>query len=382
MNDRPHLVDTTLFYSPTSGGVKRYLNAKHAWLSAHSRWQHTLVVPGVRDRTERGGVCTLAGYPVPGSFNYRLPLDPRRWLRLLDALQPDLIEAGDAFHPAWAAWRLARRRGIPLAAFYHSNLPQIISRRVGGCLAERMLGRYVSWLYERFDVVFAPSRLMRDLLHDLGVQHAVHQPLGVDAEVFQPQRRGDWLRQRLGLAPTARVLVYAGRFAGEKNLPVLLEAFAKLGSPYHLLLIGGDRKARPAANVTTLPYRRDSIELAEWLASADALVHAGTKETFGLVLLEAMACGRPVVAARAGAIPEFVDEGVGLLAEPGSGARMAEAVAALYERDLEALGANARARVLRTFTWNRAFQSQMATYNALLGRARVAVPGREIVEPG
>jgi alpha-1,6-mannosyltransferase len=381
VNDRLHLVDTTLFYSPTSGGVKRYLTAKHSWLSAHRGWQHTLVVPGERDRTERGGVCTLAGHPVPGSFNYRLPLDPRRWLRLLDALQPDLIEAGDAFHPAWAAWRLARRRGIPLAAFYHSNLPQIISRRVGGRLTERALGRYVSWLYERFDVVFAPSRLMRDLLNELGVQHAVHQPLGVDAEVFQPQRRGTWLRQRLGLPPTARVLVYAGRFAGEKNLPVLLEAFAKLGAPYHLLLIGGGRQARPAANVTMLPYRRDSIELAEWLASGDALVHAGTKETFGLVILEAMACGRPVVAARAGAIPEFVDAGVGMLAEPGSGARMAEAIAGLYERDIEALGASARARVLRSFTWNRAFQRQMATYKALLGTASVAVSGREAVEP-
>jgi alpha-1,6-mannosyltransferase len=382
VNDRLHLVDTTLFYSPTSGGVKRYLTAKHGWLAAHSRWQHTLVVPGEKDRTERGGVCTLAGYPVPGSFNYRLPLDPRRWLRLLDALQPDLIEAGDAFHPAWAAWRLARRRGIPLAAFYHSNLPQIISRRVGGRLSARALERYVRWLYERFDVVFAPSRLMRDLLNGLGVQHAVHQPLGVDAEVFQPERRGGWLRQRLGLAPQARVLVYAGRFAGEKNLPVLLQAFARLGSPYHLLLIGGDRESRPGANVTMLPYRRDSIELAEWLASADALVHAGTKETFGLVLLEAMACGRPVVAARAGAIPEFVDDSVGMLAEPGSGARMAEAIAGLYERDLEELGAKARARVLRQFTWNRAFQRQMAAYGALLGRERVAVPDREAVEPG
>ena len=381
MNDRPHLVDTTLFYSPTSGGVKRYLTAKHAWLEAHSRWQHTVVVPGERDRTERGGVCTLAGYPVPGSFNYRLPLDPRRWLRLLEALEPDLIEAGDAFHPAWAAVRAARRRGIPLAAFYHSNLPQIISRRVGGRLSARALERYVSWLYERFDVVFAPSRLMRDLLNALGVQQAVHQPLGVDAEVFRPQRRGEWLRQRLGLAPTARVLVYAGRFAGEKNLPVLLEAFASLGSPYHLLLIGGDRDGRLAGNVTMLPYRRDSVELAEWLASADALVHAGTKETFGLVILEAMACGRPVVAARAGAVPEFVDEAVGMLAEPGSGRRMAEAIAGLYERDIEALGANARARVLRRFTWNRAFQGQMATYNALLGRGRVAMPGREVAEP-
>ncbi len=380
MNERPHLVDTTLFYSPTSGGVKRYLTAKHAWLAAHSRWQHTLVVPGTEDRTARGDVCTLAGYRVPGTFNYRLPLDPRRWLRLLDALEPDLIEAGDAFHPAWVAWRLARRRGIPLAAFYHSNLPQIISRRVGGRLAERTLGRYVRWLYERFDVVFAPSRLMCDLLNELGVHHAVHQPLGVDAEVFQPQRRGGWLRERLGLAPAARVLVYAGRFAGEKNLPVLLDAFAKLGSPYHLLLIGGDREGRPAANVTMLPYRRDSIELAEWLASADALVHAGTKETFGLVILEAMACGRPVVAARAGAIPEFVDEAVGMLAEPGSGERMAEAIAGLYERDIEAVGARARERVLRRFSWNRAFQGQMATYNALLGRERVAAPGREVIE--
>jgi alpha-1,6-mannosyltransferase len=381
VNDRLHLVDTTLFYSPTSGGVKRYLTAKHAWLAAHTRWQHTLVVPGMRDRTERGGVCTLAGQPVPGSFNYRLPLDPRRWVRLLDALQPDLIEAGDAFHPAWAAWRLAQRRGIPLAAFYHSNLPQIISRRVGGRLAERTLERYVSWLYERFDVVFAPSRLMRDLLNGLGLRHAVHQPLGVDAEVFRPERRGDWLRQRLELAPATRVLVYAGRFAGEKNLPVLLEAFGKLGSPYHLLLIGGDRQSRPAHNVTMLPYLRDSIELAEWLASADALVHAGTQETFGLVILEAMACGRPVVAARASAIPEFVDETVGMLAEPGSAAAMAEAIAALYEKDVEALGANARARVLRKFTWERTFQTQMATYKALLRQERMPAPGREAIEP-
>ena len=381
MNDRLHLVDTTLFYSPTSGGVKRYLTTKHAWLAAHSRWEHTLVVPGERDCTQRGGVCTLAGYPVPGSFNYRLPLDPRRWLRLLEALQPDLVEAGDPFHPAWAAWRLARRRGIPIAAFYHSNLPHIISRRMGGRLTGRTLERYLRWLYQRFDVVFAPSRVMCDVLNGLGISNAVHQPLGVDAEVFRPQRRGCWLRQRLGLAPAARVLVYAGRFSGEKNLPVLLEAFALLGAPYHLLLIGGEREGRLAANVTMLPYRRDGIELAEWLASADALVHAGTKETFGLVILEAMACGRPVVAVRAGAIPEFVDDGVGLLTEPGSGARMAEAIVELYERDIETLGANARARVERKYTWNRAFHGQMATYKALLGRERAALPATELAEP-
>jgi alpha-1,6-mannosyltransferase len=374
-----HLVDTTLFYSPTSGGVKRYLTAKHAWLAAHTSWEHTIVVPGRHADIQRGGVCTVPGYPVPGTFNYHLPINPRRWARLLDALEPTLLEAGDAFHPAWCAWRVARRRGIALAAFYHSNLPQIIGRRFGRMVSEPAIRRYVRWLYERFDVVFAPSRLMCAYLKDLGVRHAVHQPLGVDAEVFTPERRGTTLRTELGLAPEARVLVYAGRFAKEKNLPVLLQAFARLGNPYHLVLIGGEHEARPAPNVTMLPYRRDSVELAGWIASADALVHAGTKETFGLVILEAMACGRPVVAARAGAFPELIDDSVGLLAEPNSAESMAAAIAALYERDLEVLGAAARARVLRQFTWHRAFHGQMATYASLAGTQRQPVADHEIL---
>jgi alpha-1,6-mannosyltransferase len=298
----------------------------------------------------------------------------------MSALEPTLIEAGDAFHPAWCARRVAQRRGIPLAGFYHSNLPRIIGRRFGGALTEPGLGRYVRWLYEGFDVVFAPSRLMCAYLNDIGVHHTMHQPLGVDAEVFHPQRRTDTLRERLGLAAHARVLVYAGRFAEEKNLPVLLQAFARLGKPYHLLLIGGARAARPAGNVTMMPYRRNSVELAGWIASADALVHAGTKETFGLVILEAMACARPVVAARAGAFPELVDESVGILAEPNSGVGMAEAIAALYERDIETVGAAARARVLKHFTWHRAFHAQSSTYASLAGTHRQSVPEGRVLE--
>jgi len=337
-------------------------------------------VPGARTVIARGEVSTLGGIPVPGTFNYRLPLDPRRWNRILDALEPDLIEAGDAFHPAWCSSIVARRRGLPLVAFYHSNLPQIIGRRIG-TLSERAVGRYVRWLYERFDLVFAPSRLMCEFLNGLGVQHAVHQPLGVDAEIFRPERRTSQLRTRLGLSADTRLLAYAGRFSREKNLPVLLHAFARLGRPYHLVLIGGDREARPTANVTMLPYRRDSLELARWLASADALVHAGTKETFGLVILEAMACGRPIVAARAGAIPEFVDNRVGVLAEPNDGESMAEAIACLFEQDVEAIGAAARQRVLSQFTWSKAFQVQMAVYASLADAPRTSLAaGRQVVE--
>ena len=376
-----HLVDTTLFYSPTSGGVKRYLTAKHAWLQANTSWKHSLLVPGETQCLEAGGTSTVPGHHWPGTFNYRLPLNPRRWTRLLDQLQPDLIEAGDAFHPAWCAWRVAKRRNIPLAAFYHSNMPQIIARRVGGP-TERLLERYACWLYERFDVVFAPSRFMCEFLNSIGVRHAVHQPLGVDAEVFHPDRRTLDLRARLGLAANARLLVFAGRFSGEKNLDVLLHAFARLGKPYHLLLIGGDRHARPTSNVTMLPYRRDSRELAQWIASCDALVHAGTKETFGLVLLEAMACGRPVIAARASAIPEIVDESVGILAKPRDGESMAEAIVALYERDIEAVGAAGRARVLKQFTWAQAFTAQVNAYASLLSARRVRVPALSGIELG
>lgn len=363
-----HVVDTTVFYSPTSGGVKRYLTAKHAWLAQHPHITHTLLVPGDRTLLKRGDVSTLRGWKVPGTFNYRLPLDPFGWNAALEELEPDLIEVGDAFHPAWAAWRVARKRGIPLAAFYHSNLPQLVERRYGP-MTGNAFAHYVRWLYQRFDIVFAPSRYMCEYLQSIGVAHTALQPLGVDTEIFHPSRRVRDLRRELGLPSGTRLLAFAGRFSGEKNIDVLRAAFARLGAPYHLLLIGGAESARLDANVTAVPYRRDSIELAQWLASADALVHAGTRETFGLVLLEAMACGLPVVAARAGAVPEIVTPEVGLLTAPHDSASFAEAVAALYDTPLEPRRLAARAHVVSTFSWGQAFQAQLATYSRLAHEA-------------
>ena len=361
-----HIVDTTVLFSPTSGGVRRYLTAKHDWLRAHTAHRHSLLVPGECSRLEPGGICTIAGHRVPGTFNYRLPLAPRRWTRMLDALEPDLIEVGDAFHPAWCAARVARRRDIPLVGFFHSNLAELVRRRLGQLLGDAF-ARYLRLTYGRFDLVFAPSRQMCEYLGELGVRRTALQPLGVDAGIFCPARRTLDLRRELGLADDTRLLAYAGRFSREKNIDVLRDAFARLGAPYHLLMIGGGEHEQPAANVTVLPYRRDSVELARWLASADALVHAGTRETFGLVVLEALACGRPVVATRAGAIPELVDESVGLLAEPHDAASLAAAIAALYERDIEALGQAARTRVLERYTWSRALPLQLAAYARLAG---------------
>jgi alpha-1,6-mannosyltransferase len=376
-----HLVDTTVLFSPTSGGVRRYLTAKHDWLRRHTPHRHTLLVPGIVDELLPGGLSTIAGWKVPGTFNYRLPLAPRRWMRMLNTLDPDLIEVGDAFHPVWSAAAVARRRRIPLVAFFHSNLPRVVARRCGSLIGDAF-ARYLRLAYERCDLVLTPSREMCEYLGDLGIKHTALQPLGVDTEVFAPYRRTLDLRRELRLPPDCRLLVYAGRFSGEKNIHVLHAAMAKLGGGYHLLLIGGGEHAQPAKNITVLPYRRDGVELASWIASCDVLVHAGSSETFGLIVLEAMACGRPVVATRAGAIPEHVDESVGMLAAPNDAADMAAAIEALYERDIEALGAAARLRVLRGYTWSHALQTELAHYARISGRAFAVSADAEELELG
>ncbi len=128
------------------------------------------------------------------------------------------------------------------------------------------------------------------------------------------------------------------------------------------------------------PYRRDSVELATTIASCDALVHAGSSETFGLVIIEALACGIPVVGANAGAVPEHVDETVGMLAPPGDTPGMAAAIAALYERDLSALGRAARERALQRYTWSRALQLLLGHYAAVAGQGVACTPRDPVLD--
>ncbi|HAQ27674.1 MAG TPA: glycoside hydrolase, partial [Pseudomonas sp.] len=130
--------------------------------------------------------------------------------------------------------------------------------------------------------------------------------MGVDLETFQPSRRDPGLREELGLADDTRLLIFAGRGSREKNLGVLLETARQLGADYHLLLVGSGMPRQVPSNVTVVNRFCPAIEVARLMASCDVLLHAGNQETFGLVVLEAMASGIPVVAARAGALPELV----------------------------------------------------------------------------
>ncbi len=211
------------------------------------------------------------------------------------------------------------------------------------------------------------------LYNEFGVRRVERQPLGVDTQTFHPaQARSDW-RASLGIAPQQKVLVYAGRFSREKNLPVLVDAVQRLGGQHLLLAIGAGPQAPAGDQVRVLPYLRSRAELATALASADAFVHAGDQETFGLSVLEALACGTPVVARACGGLCELVDASVGLAVDSGHPGAFAQALQAVLSADREPLSKAARLRAER-YAWPQVLGSLEARYLRLLRRPGAGIP--------
>jgi alpha-1,6-mannosyltransferase len=359
-----HLVDTSMFFAPEGGGVGRYLAVKHAWLRANTRWRHTIVAPGPLRRDEDGVRMYRAPVPV---HPYRFPLARAIWSRRLQRLAPDLLEAGDPFVLAWAAADAGQRLGIPVVAFYHSDVVATVALRLGRG-GEALARRYARALYREFDLVVAPSRSAEHRLAELGLAKLACQPLGVDVQAFHPGRGCIDLRARLGLPRTTRLLVFAGRFAREKNLDVLFDAMRVLGDPYHLVLIGSGHAPPLPANATRLPYQSDARAFAALLASCDAFVHAGDRETFGLIVLEAMACGLPVVAVGGGAITELV-ETHGVVVGRRDARALADAVTSLFAADPQAVGRRGREWVERHHTWDHSLRGLAGLYRRVSGAA-------------
>lgn len=371
-----HLVDVTLFFAPTSGGVRRYLIAKHDWLTRHARLKHTVLVPGPRDTGLPYDFMQFASPAIPFGRGYRLPLRMREFRQKLARLTPDLIEVGDPYHLAQHSLRVARERGIPAIAFCHSDVVTLAAS-IMGPPGGRAARRYLADLYARFDMVLAPSAIVAGRLAHNGIRGVEVQPLGVDVATFHPGARDPGLRELLGIPASARVLVFAGRLSPEKHVGDLVEAARRLGNRYHLLLVGGGSTTPRAPNVTHLEYQQDNRQVARLLASCDAFVHAGDQETFGLVVLEAMACGLPVVAAHAGALPELVDASVGATFTPRDAGDLARKVVSLFEGDHEALGRVARRRA-EGYSWDSVFTRMLGRYTRLL--AQSAVPARQSVD--
>jgi alpha-1,6-mannosyltransferase len=366
---RPRLVDTTMLFAPRSGGVKRYLMSKKAWLEANRPGvAHTLVVPGARHKAGIDGIVQLHASKLPFGDGYRWPTSVRRWGAWVAALNPSVIEAGDPYTPGQGALEAGQRAGCPVVGFCHSD-PAGLAALHFGEWAKKPVEKRWAQLFGQFDTVVSPSRYIARRLEEAGVGDIVIRPLGVEIDTFHPDRRDrDWLLEKLGLPASARLLCFAGRPAREKNIDVLIQAVQKLGDPYHLVLVGAGAGMPEEDRVISLPYEANPRAVARIIASCDAFVHANDKEPFGLIVLEAMACGRPVVGVNSGGVAETVDDTVGQLSQSADPTRYAEAVRALFERDIEAIGAAARQRTVERFAWSRVFEDLSDVYADVSGQ--------------
>ncbi|MDB5445426.1 MAG: glycosyl transferase, group 1 family protein, partial [Phenylobacterium sp.] len=262
-----HLIDTTMMYAPRSGGVKRYLTAKSAWLATRrADIRHTLVVPGARTRVDADGLVTVAAARLPFGDGYRMPASVAKWESVLRMLEPAIIEAGDVFVPGHAALEAGEALGVPVVGFCHTDAAALAALHLGDW-AEQPTFNFWAQAYQRFDHVVAPSRHTASRLAEAGVERVSVHPLGVDTDLFHPSRgdRGK-LFKKYGLPHDARLLVFAGRPAREKNVESMVAAVERLGAPYYLLLIGAGRDARYSDQVICVDYERDPQRLANLVA--------------------------------------------------------------------------------------------------------------------
>jgi alpha-1,6-mannosyltransferase len=363
-----HLADTTMMYAPRSGGVKRYLTAKSAWLrSQRPDIRHSLVVPGARTRAYAEGLVTVAAARLPFGDGYRMPASVVKWASVLRNLDADIIEAGDVFVPGHAALEVGEALGVPVVGFCHTDAAALAALHLGEW-AEQPTFNFWAQAYQRFDHVVAPSRHTAARLAEAGVERVSVHSLGVDTELFHPSHgdRGRLLK-RLGLPGNSRLLVFAGRPAREKNVDSMVAAVEALGDPYRLLLIGAGRDTHHSEQVICLDYERDPHRLASLVASCDAFLHANENEIFGLVVLEAMAAGLPVVGPARGGVGELIDDTVGQLAQGADPENLAQAIEALFSRDLASIALAARRRAETRHGWDNTFEGLTRLYGSLIG---------------
>jgi 1,2-diacylglycerol 3-alpha-glucosyltransferase len=259
------------------------------------------------------GVLRVPSSGVPGD-----PEDRRMsWRALkatLDALRAaeiDLVHIHTPFLAHYAGVRCARRAGTPCLATYHTFFEEYLHHYLP--LLPHALGRALARSFTRsqcaaVQALIAPSEPMRAVLSDYGVTTPVHVlPTGLAADRF---RAGDGraFRAQAGIDPGRPLLTYIGRVAHEKNIGFLVQVFREVLRvvPQAMMVIAGEGPARPAlrAQVSALGleqqvhfagYLERDSGLLDCYAAADVFVFASRTETQGLVLLEAMAQGAPVV---------------------------------------------------------------------------------------
>lgn len=315
----------------------------------------SLVVPDYPSPTgARHGATEEVLQRVPSR---RIPFDPedrlmspgmsRAAIAAIHATQPiDLIHVHTPFVAHGAGLSAARRQGTPVVATYHTLFEEYFHHYLP--LAPRCLTRAIARHYSRrqcneLDAVVVPSRAMRDRLFAYGVRVPTHVvPTGIPLDRFTRGNR-DGFRKHIGAAPEQPVALFVGRVAHEKNIGFLIDALqaTRTQRPDTLLVIAGegpalaDLKAMAQQRgleeaVRFVGYLERNTALPACYAAADAFVFASRTETQGLVLLEALAMGLPVVALSAMGTSDLLERGRGAIVPPDDPIAFGHALAALF----------------------------------------------------
>jgi alpha-1,6-mannosyltransferase len=381
------LCDLTQFYSPLSGGVKRYVHEKIRYIQAATDDEHVLVIPGAKTEmveTERSRIYSIRSPLLSRTSRYRALLNLRAIEEVLERERPDLIECGDPYQVAWKSTASGSALRIPVIGFYHSHFPEAYLRTT-----ERFFGRtatefvmdlarrYVRQIYNQFEATLVPSARLGQLLTGWGVGNVRAVDLGVDVEIFRPQPDDAAVtRESLGIPSKRRLLLYVGRLAQEKNTQTLFAAFEVLTERdpqhYHLLVVGdGLQRAElhglqeRTGSATWRQYCTDSEELARLYRAADLLVHPGVQETFGLTALESQACGTPVVGIRGSYMDRIIFGNQEHWARENSIPALADAVATAAGSELHEHGLAAAANVREHYAWPVVFAQLFRLYRSV-----------------
>jgi glycosyltransferase involved in cell wall biosynthesis len=325
-------------------------------------------------------LTTIPSVPLYFYPDIRLCLpSPWRVRRAVVEFKPDLIHCATEFILGYLGQREALRLGVPTVTSYHTEFAQY-ARAYGFGWLYGPVTRHVTRFHRRARRTYTPGGPARDALLANGVRDVELWGRGVDVERFHPARRDEALRAKLGVSNRFAFLLVT-RLAAEKGVKVVLDAYreaaSRLPPDSTRLLIAGAGPERASLEAYAPPgavflgFVERTAALPTLYASCDLFCYASTTETLGLVVLEAMSAGLPVVAAPAGGVADHLRDGVnGLAYQPHDAAAMASAMVALAtDATRRASLATAARKTAESLTWESELDRLDASYReVLLGR--------------
>lgn len=303
--------------------------------------------------------------------------NPRKIENNLKQFKPDLIHLATPYMMGLYGLFAAKKLNIPVVSSYHTNFDQYL-KYYHASLLEPFLWKYLKWFHQSTERIFVPSNETQRKLESLDFRELKVWGRGIDSKLFTPNIDAkEQIRRKYHIREN-HILLYVGRLAPEKDLATLNDIVDKLPSnikeSVHWLIVGDGpnkeawrEKEKSQQNITLTGYIKGD-DLARIYAGADLFVFPSYTETFGNVVLEAMACGTPAIVANEGGVKDFVIDHInGRICKKQNAESFLQAISELLfdEKMRVSMGREARIYAL-TQSWDTIFDGLLCEYCEVL----------------